>query len=37
MLEDCDEENSSDDFTLDGENPALPWPANPSEGIKKQD
>jgi hypothetical protein len=35
MLEDCDEENSSDDFSLDGTRPAVLWPANSSEGIKK--
>jgi hypothetical protein len=40
MLEDCDEENSSEDFSLnDSVKPAVPWPANVSlsNGIKRQD
>lgn len=35
MLENCDEENSSDDFSLDGTRPTVPLPANLSDGIKK--
>lgn len=37
MLENCEEEDSSDDFSIDGTQPAAPLPANINDGIKKQD
>ena len=37
MLDDCDEENSSDNFSLDGTRLAVPWPVDVNDGIKKED
>jgi hypothetical protein len=37
VLEDCDEENSSDNFSLDGTRLAVPWPVDVNDGIKKED
>jgi hypothetical protein len=37
MLEDCDEENSSDNFSLNGTRSAVPWLVDVNDGIEKQD